>query len=535
MVRPPSSFKDTANTKIYTRNQHDALPIYVGIDKKTWAFDPSVLRICGPTWMSWSGPYLGLDDSLWVDPFRLDPFVTTSVWLESQDFTNSRSWEDTKAITVGYATPTPGIAALDNCVVGATSKTYDSGGAQPTAADFEDNYEIFAADVTTVRHDNRALGFSGSGGYDSVIPGFVPDSYSVLAQCAYGDGGATDVGGITTALGPNDLHDMCNGISAYDELPCTGRTPQGVYLFTQTTQEVLPSANQTTYHPVQIGQSGTAVTQGPQFVQVGLATRTFSGEPSANTNAWSGLQYGLLTGAGHEDWLSFDARAASALTAYVPATTMRNWMGLTSRWMSMNSELITRSTPFACATGSYGGADPLGVGEFKFNGEYLIGEKTDEPPFTVDSNFWLRYAYGVPFSDERKYTHLFEGGRTQGPCVRQLGSLYYGNTNFAWGANASFVNLFDTNGVNNVHGSRSSMLWHSHGALTSHFLHERDVIPNPWDRASEGEPGIKTYTYVSSQQPEIARALVLRLRSRYQEDIASGLTNELMRDIQVVN
>jgi len=516
-----------------------------GSEMKTWAFDPSQLRFGGKSLRSWCGNYMSLDDSLWVDPYRLSPFVTTSVWYGASDYGNITDFQDGTSLTVGYSNGIPGIDALDTCTVAANARTFPSGANQPTKAEYTATYDVLAADNTTVRQDNKALGVSSSGGVDSVIPGFVPDSYTVASRVPY-DGGS-DFGGITTNIGNNallpdadDLHDLLNGTITWVNMPTVARTPSRVYAFTGTNQEMLPSANHVSYHPIQQGLGGTAVTAGPQFQLISLATNDLGGANVANTNLWSGPRTVILTGYGVKDWAAKDARSAFDVNSYPPAGgLMNNFINVTSRWMPLNSELHTRVTCAANPTGNWGmNVASFGVGEFKHNGQYLITHGTQSPAFNTDANFWLRFVYGVAFNDKRHSTHLFDGGDQPGPCTRDLGSLYYGDAPIAWGAGEAFLGaaVAGTTGVYNVNDRASEMDWHSHGALTSPFLHERESsIPNPWDRASEGEPGIKTYTYESSEQPSIARALIVRLRSRYLDEIASGLTNDLMRDIQVVN
>lgn len=524
--------------------------VYVDADNfggssKTWAFDPTQLRVAGKSWRSWCGNYMSQDDSLWVDPYRLDPFVTTSIWYGNSDYGNITDFQDGQALTVGYDTGTPGINAMNTMTIGPNAKGYASGGTEPTEADFTGSFEIACADNTTARQDNKALGFSASGGVDSVIPGYVPDAYTILSNVGYNDG--TDYGGVTTNLGnrlladSDNLWQLCNSATRQLYTPAIARTPAGVYGFTGTTQEVLPIANHIAYHPIQQGLSGAAITAGPQFQVLSLATSELGGARTAPvTNNWSGGLSVALTGYGLQDFAAMDARRAFSLTSNPAAGgTLTNHVLNTCRWMPLNAELHTRTPIFANPRGDYGGnVASFGVGEFKFNGQYLITEATQSPAFNKDANFWLRFVYGVPFNDSRVSTHLFDGGTTPGPCTMDLGALYYGNAPTSWGAGELMVAdaAIGTTSVFNVGDRASDLDWHSHGALTSPFLHERESgIVNPWDRASEGEPGIKTYTYESSEQPSIARALVLRLRSRYLDEIASGLTNDLMRDIQVVN
>jgi len=486
---------------------------------KLWMLDPNALRISGPSWKSWTGSYLHKDDAYWCDPYRLNPFIATSVWMKPSDYQQLHRDVQLRGIAVGYQSTIDNIISAnqnDGVLVLGGRVNED-----PDETDFEASIMIFDTDPEIGGDaESLCLGGTTNGNWDPAVPGMTNSQSSWL------------IPSITDLTWGINLYNATHG-ATYSNMPILVAFLGSSIEVNAGFDRALLYSNQVGQRPYFVGGSGTMLPIGLQHANNALSAVNLAVQPAA-ANAMTMPRHILMTGVCTADWLNYSDSTDPGIL--LPAS-------MSFGFKFVNSEFASRSVPVSAPEGMF---DSTGVAhtEFLHSGMYLFTEPMQRAPFIADPLAWLYYTYEYETDLHAKHQHYSDGSLSEDPSTFRLGSLYggVGSSLNHWGhltTTGAFSLARDSwagTGLANVDNLRSMLEWHSDGALTNPKLRERQtLLPNPWERASEGEPGCSTYTYDSSQQVSLARGMSTKLRQIYLSELAGGLTNDLMRDIQVVS
>jgi len=495
-----------------------------GISRKLWYFDPNSMRIAGPSCRSMWGAYMSTSDAFWCDPYRLDPFVATSVWLSPSDYAQLEGRVDYKGLTIGFNSPHEHITGANQTAGVLTADAAGDGGRAdegPSEADFLASLMIYDTDSEIGGdYESFCLGVTTSGNWDAAIPGLVG-----VTSC-WLDAISTD-----SYFGVN-LHDLTVSAGAVSQLPVNPESVGSTIHLDESLQRTILYSNMAGWTGYSSGRGGTALPTGLWHAQPGLGSQDLDAT-QAPVDSLVPTRSCPITGVSMDDWIPYDNRMN--VDALYPD-------GTALGFKFVNAELFSRSVPVSSYESGFA-SDGLAHAEFLHSGQYLFTMPMQRASFISNPMMWLYYEYEYELDVHQKHHHYTDGTLGADPLTFRLGSLFAGDGDIpTWGRiadisalAASFPSWEAANGAN-VADLESMLAWHSDGVLTAQKLRERQAaLPNPWQRASEGEPGVDTYTYDSSEQIGIARGLSQRLRSQYLGEMAAGLSNDLMRDVQVIN